>query len=98
RRGKNGELLENDPSQVGRSDSDRDGPSGGKTENPEKESLWQKTKNFFSWGNKAPQQGDVSAGGQHSSPGSSNVPLVTGKPISHPGGGTGGNVNDIPEP
>ena len=101
-RGKNGELLAEDPTQTNRPSApgQANGPNGSATPESQKEnggSWWSKTKGFFGFGGKPEQQGSTNSSGQPAAPGGAST-LKTGTPVSHPGGGTGGNINDIPEP
>ncbi len=109
-RGPDGKLIEEDPTQVNRPASATDNaPVAPGSGNAGKETggaltdLWSGIKSGFSslFGNdsKAPQQGGINAQGQMTAPGGSGPStLPAGTPIQHPGGGSGGNVNDIPMP
>lgn len=102
RRGKDGELLKEDPTQTNRPNTAGQSNTGSNgSANTQKEnggdSWWSKTKDFFGFGKKDAQQGSTNSSGQPVAPGGAST-LKTGTPVSHPGGGTGGNINDIPEP
>lgn len=60
--------------------------------------LFSKVKGWFKRDDKAPQQGSVSATGTQVQPASNAETLRSRVPISHPGGGTGGDVNAVPLP
>jgi len=108
-RDKDGKIIQQDVTQVNRpadqggssgtggsGGSDSSGDSGGFFSN-----AWSGIKSFFGGDSKAPQQGGVSAGGNMAPPGgtlSGPTTFPTGTPMQHPGGGTGGNINDVPEP
>ena len=105
RRGKDGELEDVDPNQVNRPATDGSKPgmlsSVGSALKDMASGAWESVTNLFSSGdNKAPQQGAVSPNGQSVSPETAVglTALPPGTPINHPGGGTGGNINDIPKP
>jgi len=110
-RDKDGNLVVEDPSQTNRpATAGQSGPNSGAPQANanagESESgvfgkMWSGVKGFFGGDKeKAPQQGGMNSQGQSVSPGSAVGPteLATGTPVSHPGGGSGGNINDIPEP
>ncbi len=109
-RGPNGEVIEQDPTQVNRPASASGTAPGAPGSGNAKEetggalsNFWSGVKSGFSslFGNdsKAPQQGGINAQGQMTAPGGSGPnTLPSGTPIQHPGGGSGGNVNDIPMP
>lgn len=107
-RGKDGEFIEEDPTQKTKPESATNpsanataGSGNGEPSNKEESGgLWGKVKGWFSSDSKAAQQGATSANGQ-----SVNASTATGAtafpaaaPVNHPGGGTGGNINDIPQP
>lgn len=109
-RGPDGKLIEEDPTQVNRPASATGNAPGvpgsgnaGKETGGALSDFWSGIKSGFSslFGNdsKAPQQGGINAQGQMTAPGGSGPnTLPSGTPIQHPGGGSGGNVNDIPMP
>lgn len=105
RRGKDGELEDVDQNQVNRPATDGSKPgmmsSIGSALASGAKSVWDSVTSFFgSDDKKAPQQGAISSNGQSVSPqtASGETTLPAGTPINHPGGGTGGNINDIPMP
>lgn len=105
RRGKDGELEDVDPNQVNRPATDGSKPgmmsSIGSALASGAKSVWDSVTGFFgSDDKKAPQQGAVSSNGQSVSTqtASGETTLPAGTPINHPGGGSGGNINDIPMP
>jgi len=107
RRGKNGELEDADPNQVNRPATDGSKPGMfskiGSAVSEAASSFWSGVKSTFGFGsddNKTAQQGAISSNGQSVSPqtASGETTLPAGTPINHPGGGSGGNINDIPMP
>lgn len=104
-RGKNGELEDVDPNQVNRPATDGSKPgilsNIGSSIADAASGAWDTVKGWFgSDDKKTPQQGAISSNGQSVTPqtavGQTTFPV--GTPINHPGGGTGGNINDIPQP
>jgi hypothetical protein len=108
-RDKDGKIIEQDATQVNRPASadgqggqsaGSGGPQGGKEEQGVFSSMWSGIKSVFGGGeeSKAPQQGNVSASGQPSNGASGPTTMTPGTPLTHPGGGSGGNINDVPAP
>ncbi|MNZ24403.1 hypothetical protein D3C78_415500 [compost metagenome] len=110
-RDKDGKIIEQDQNQVNRpaSADGQQGPnSGAPAANSSGESggffsdMWKGAKDALGFGgeSKPAQQGGVSASGQSVQAGaaSGGATLNPSTPITHPGGGAGGNINQIPEP
>jgi len=106
-RDKDGKIIEQDGNQVNRpasadgqgSQAAGSGGAGGpKEEQGMFSSMWSGIKSVFGGGDesKAPQQGNVSASGQPQASGPTTI--TPGTPLTHPGGGSGGNINDVPAP
>jgi hypothetical protein len=103
-RGPNGELLEQDPTQVnvpasakGTDPAQAGSGNTGAKEEGALSSFWSGIKESLGFGDKkAPQQGAVNNQGQSTAVGPATMP--TGTPVQHPGGGSGGNINDVPMP
>lgn len=103
---KNGKPINEDPTQTNRpanadgSQGPNSGANGSQNVGGGEEgilsSFWSGVKSVFGGDKKAPQQGSVNNQGQSVAAGASE--MASGTPISHPGGGAGGNINDIPEP
>lgn len=102
---KDGKIIEQDGNQTNRpSTADGQGGSGsggGGADSNEPgviSKAWSGIKSFFGGGDssKPPQTGHVGASGQQTATGATEFP--TGTPLSHPGGGTGGSVNELPMP
>lgn len=106
-RDKDGKIIEKDQTQINRpaSADGQQGPSSGSQGSQSGESdswfgsMWKGAKDAlgFSGDSKPAQQGAVSPSGQSVQP-SGAAAFTPGTPISHPGGGSGGNINSIPEP
>lgn len=104
-RDKDGKIIEQDKNQVNRPASadgqgtqaaGSGGPGGGKEEQGVFSSMWSGIKSVFGGDDsKAPQQGNVDASGQGVS---GPTTIAPGTPLTHPGGGSGGNINDVPAP
>jgi hypothetical protein len=108
-RDKDGKIIEQDATQVNRpASADGQGSqsagSGGASGAPKEEqgifsSMWSGVKSVFGGGDdKAPQQGNVSPSGQPAGTASGPTAFTPGTPLTHPGGGSGGNINDVPAP
>jgi hypothetical protein len=103
-RDKDGNVIVEDPNQVNRPGATgSQGPNGngGLPDLSEKKegvisSMWSGFKSALGFGDKAPQQGGLNQQGQSTAPGGGSI--AGGTPVEHPGGGTGGNINDIPVP
>ncbi|MNO11264.1 Transglycosylase SLT domain protein [compost metagenome] len=107
-RDKDGKIIEQDGNQVNRPASadgqgsqaaGSGGPGGPKEEQGMFSSMWSGIKSVFGGGDesKSPQQGNVSASGQPQAA-SGATAFTPGTPLTHPGGGAGGNINDVPTP
>ncbi|MNR95288.1 hypothetical protein D3C71_414970 [compost metagenome] len=104
-RDKDGKIIEQDKNQVNRpASADGQGSQGGgsgnsgSSEEPGMASkAWSGVKSFFGFGSesKAPQQGNVDQSGQGAV---GPTTMAPGSPLQHPGGGSGGNINDVPAP
>lgn len=107
-RDKDGKIIEQDSTQVNRpASADGQGAqsagsgaaNGGKEEQGMFSSMWSGIKSVFGGDeSKPPQQGNVSPSGQPSSGASGPTTFTAGTPLTHSGGGSGGNINDIPTP
>lgn len=105
---KDGKIIEQDANQTNRpATADGQGGSGsgggagtGGDDKPGMfSSAWSGIKSFFGGGDdksKAPQTGHVNSSGQQTATGMTEFP--PGTPLNHPGGGTGGSVNELPAP
>jgi hypothetical protein len=100
RRDAHGNLVEEDGSQTnrpGRNSRGRNRTNGsGQPESAADNEEGGFFSRWFSGGSKPPQGGHMTPEGQNTSNGPAVQP--SGPPVSHPGGGTGGDVNTIPEP
>lgn len=105
-RDKDGKVIEKDSNQVNRpaSADGKTDPSKASTPGGEEPgmvaSAWNKVKGWFGGddGKKSPQPGNVNAQGQPSETASGPATFTPGTPLTHMGGGTGGDINAVPEP
>jgi hypothetical protein len=105
-RGPDGEFKDEDPTQTNKpasasNDSSGRGQNGAQGDKADEggflQNMWDSTKSFFGGGDsKKPQSDSMPSGG--GGPATGPTSISGGQPVNHPGGGSGGNINDIPQP
>lgn len=109
-RGRHGEFKDEDPTQVKKPESASNssaGATGGSGKGKEEEkgvfgNLWDGIKAGLGFGgdSKKPQSGAAAEiVNTNAAGGATGATTITGgAPVNHPGGGSGGNINDVPSP